>query len=145
MRTRLVRSAAMTLCFAAFSAHGQTPGPGGGRPPPKEALDACADLKSGDACSFKVGSRTVDGTCRAPEGLPLACAPKGPPPPPKQAMDACDYKKSGDHCSFTFDGRQHDGICRTGPHGEVLQEVDPTLDLSAFVTARLEKTAKPHK
>ena len=45
----------------------------------------------------------------------------------------------------TFETIRVRGGARTDPHGEVLQEVDPTLDLSAFVTARLEKTAKPHK
>jgi hypothetical protein len=45
----------------------------------------------------------------------------------------------------TFETIRIRGGARTGPHGEVLQPVDPTHDLTAFVTARLEKTATPHK
>jgi hypothetical protein len=56
------------------------------RPPPPEALQACSSLKSGDACSFTGPPGKMAGTCRAPEGKPLACAPaRGPggdkPPP----------------------------------------------------------------
>lgn len=60
--------------------------PGGhGRPqgPPPEAIEACADLSEGDACSF-TGRRDdeVKGTCivlpRGDEGL--VCAPEGGPP-----------------------------------------------------------------
>jgi len=45
----------------------------------------------------------------------------------------------------TFETIRVRGGARTGPHGEVLQPVEPTLDLTAWVTAKLEKTAKPHK
>ena len=58
---------------------------GRGRPhgPPPEAIEACADLSEGDACSF-TGRRDdeVKGTCivlpRGDEGL--VCAPEGGPP-----------------------------------------------------------------
>ncbi|HVN27276.1 MAG TPA: hypothetical protein VMT64_02255 [Candidatus Binataceae bacterium] len=43
----------------------------------------------------------------------------------------------------TFETIRVRGGARTGPHGEVLQPVEPTLDLTAFVTARLDKAAPP--
>lgn len=58
---------------------------GGGRPhgPPPEAIEACADLSEGDACSF-TGRRddVIEGTCIVPrsEKEELACAPEGGPP-----------------------------------------------------------------
>ena len=61
-------------------------GPGDrGRPqgPPPEAIEACADLAEGDACSF-TGRRNdeITGTCIAPPDGDggLACAPEGGPP-----------------------------------------------------------------
>ncbi|PRQ03674.1 hypothetical protein ENSA5_13670 [Enhygromyxa salina] len=56
-------------------------GDGPPRPPP-EAVEACADKASGDACSFagREGD-TVDGSCFAPDAdKPLACRPDHPPP-----------------------------------------------------------------
>jgi hypothetical protein len=49
--------------------------------PPPEAVEACAKLSAGDACTVHFGDHTMDGTCRnGPDGNgPLACAPKGPP------------------------------------------------------------------
>jgi hypothetical protein len=49
------------------------------RPPP-EAVDACANSNAGDACSFVIGERTIDGTCRSgPHGDDsLACMPVPP-------------------------------------------------------------------
>lgn len=68
--------------------------------PPQEAIDACANGKSGDACSFSLparddsgSARTISGTCDTPpEQNTLACHPAhmhgpphggsgGPPPP----------------------------------------------------------------
>ncbi|MBL8102850.1 MAG: glycosyltransferase family 39 protein [Anaerolineales bacterium] len=44
--------------------------------PPQQALDACANLTQGAACSFNLSNRAVDGTCIAPPNLDqLACAP----------------------------------------------------------------------
>ncbi|MBK9210944.1 MAG: glycosyltransferase family 39 protein [Anaerolineales bacterium] len=46
--------------------------------PPQEALDACAILTQGDACSFTLPNRTIDGTCITPPNSDaLACAPQG--------------------------------------------------------------------
>lgn len=71
-------------------------GPHGG--PPPEALDACANLAEGDACSF-TGRRdeTVEGICIMPpnDEEALVCAPEGGPPgggrgpmPPPQPENA---------------------------------------------------------
>ena len=53
-------------------------------PPPKEAVDACADAAEGDACSFSGrNDDTVKGTCRLPPAkdaggdAPLVCVPEG--------------------------------------------------------------------
>ena len=55
------------------------------RGPPPEALDACANKKMADTCSFTSPRGAVEGTCRAPEGKPLACRPaNGRQPPPDQ-------------------------------------------------------------
>lgn len=64
------------------------------RGPPREALDACKALKSGQECNFTSPRGAVKGSCFAPEGKPLACRPKdapndggprgGPPPAPKK-------------------------------------------------------------
>ncbi|MBE0672511.1 MAG: glycosyltransferase family 39 protein [Anaerolineales bacterium] len=44
--------------------------------PPQQALDACANLTQGAACSFNLPNRAIDGTCIAPPNLDqLACAP----------------------------------------------------------------------
>ncbi|MFG6458694.1 hypothetical protein [Roseateles sp. BYS96W] len=68
---------------AAFAQPPEGPPPGGEhRGPPAEALAACKTAKAGDACSVTHGSRTVQGTCAAPEGRALACRPKDMPPPP---------------------------------------------------------------
>ena len=50
-------------------------------PPPAEALQACESLSAGDACSFEDDNGIVEGTCRAPENRPLACAPAHHEPP----------------------------------------------------------------
>jgi hypothetical protein len=39
----------------------------------------------------------------------------------------------------TFETIRVRGGARTGPHGEVLQEVDPTMDLTAFSMRELDK------
>lgn len=51
------------------------------RGPPEVALEACASSVQGDPCSFE-GRRgeTLEGTCEAPEGKPLACRPADAPP-----------------------------------------------------------------
>jgi hypothetical protein len=53
-------------------------------PPPREAVEACAKLDAGDACSFESPHGTVEGECflpeDAPDDAPLACKPDAPPP-----------------------------------------------------------------
>lgn len=58
---------------------GQDPRGRGG--PPQEAVEACAAASQGDSCSF-AGRRgeTVQGSCEAPEDMPLACRPDNLPP-----------------------------------------------------------------
>jgi hypothetical protein len=47
---------------------------------PPEALAACEGQTDGAACSFATpDGGNLQGTCRAPEGRPLACAPEPPP------------------------------------------------------------------
>ena len=48
------------------------------RGPPEVALEACANLVQGDACSFE-GRRgeSLEGSCEAPDDKPLACRPAG--------------------------------------------------------------------
>ena len=60
-------------------------------PPPQEAIDACADLESGDACSFvDAKGNDVAGTCFAPDAQSeLAC--KGDEPPPQGEDGDCDH------------------------------------------------------
>jgi hypothetical protein len=70
------------------------------RKPPQQAIDACTNAKSGDACTFSMPARdgsgdahTITGTCDTPpEQTTLACKPDHPlrhhrgsddPPPPR--------------------------------------------------------------
>jgi len=54
--------------------------PGQGGQPPQEAIDACKGKAAKDACSVKMGDRTLDGTCESRTSEEkLACRPKGPP------------------------------------------------------------------
>ena len=47
------------------------------RGPPAEAVEACAQARSGDACSFTSPRGDVTGTCWAPDDdAPLACKPE---------------------------------------------------------------------
>ena len=123
MRARWQLLVALAVLAVGGTAAAQLEGPPhhGMHGPPQAAIDACASLRAGDSCSFKMDGRQVDGVCRAgPEGR-AACAPKDmppPPPPPKAALDACASLRSGDGCSFSIDGHQMDGVCRSGPdHG----------------------------
>lgn len=46
--------------------------------PPREAMEACAEKASGDACSFTGPKGPVSGTCRTPKSsAPAACVPEG--------------------------------------------------------------------
>ncbi|MGC4121445.1 MAG: hypothetical protein QM765_44095 [Myxococcales bacterium] len=116
---------AAVLLTAAVASAQPRGGPGGpGHRPPQEAIDACKSLKAGEACTFSIDGRTVQGTCRGPADKPAACAPNDLPPPddghrgpPQQALDACKNLRDGDTCSFDHDGREVKGSCRTGPDG----------------------------
>lgn len=55
------------------------------RMPPKEAFDACKSLNENQECSFISPHGTVQGSCWAPEGKPLACKPKNAPDMPPNA------------------------------------------------------------
>ncbi len=53
--------------------------------PPPEALEACKDKKSGEACQFNSPrGDSVSGICSAPQDKPLACKPERPPMPGQQ-------------------------------------------------------------
>jgi YHYH protein len=65
--------------LAAQQGGGRGPGGGQGGPPP-EMLKACAGKLAGDSCSATgPQGRTVNGSCFAPQGRPLACRPAGGP------------------------------------------------------------------
>ena len=88
------------------------------RPPPQEALDACATGSAGGACAFDIDGHHVTGTCtHGPGDGPLACKPDHPPPPP-EAFDACASSAAGDACAFDIDGHHVTGTCRQGPDGQ---------------------------
>ena len=89
------------------------------RQPPREAFEACAKLKAGDACSVTFGSHTVSGVCATgPDGGgALACKPDRPPGPPPEAIDACARSAEGDACSVTFGDHTISGKCAKGPDG----------------------------
>ncbi len=93
--------------------------------PPQAAFDACASLKAGDACSFTLDARALEGVCRVgPDDAKVACAPKDMPGhghhgPPPEAVSACANLRAGDACSFTFGPRAVDGTCRAGPDSQV--------------------------
>lgn len=82
----LVLTASLAACVddaTASSAQASTDPTGSGdhRPPPQEALDACASSTAGATCAFDIDSHHVTGTCRQPDASrPLACAPDQPPP-----------------------------------------------------------------
>ncbi|MBC7226033.1 MAG: glycosyltransferase family 39 protein [Thermoflexales bacterium] len=64
--------------FPAPQAGMQRGAPGFGQ----QAVDACAGLNEGAACSFSVDGRTVAGTCvRSPSADQLVCTPQGGPAP----------------------------------------------------------------
>ena len=87
--------------------------------PPKEAFEACAKLRAGDACSVTLGSHTITGVCSTgPDGSgALACKPDHPPGPPPEAIDACAKSKEGDTCSVTLGDHTMSGTCAKGPDG----------------------------
>lgn len=134
------------VCQAACAAFGGPfrygHGPGGmgpglpPPPPPQQALDACAALAAGDACTLTApGGATVDGTCRTgPDATTLVCAPcmvpgpMVPPPPPPPAIDACAGLAPGDACTVTrLDGGTAAGACRVMPDVSGVLACVPTM------------------
>lgn len=73
---KLAAFTALFACTAVMAQPKSGEGPSNGRNgPPAEALSACKTAKSGDSCSFSSPNGTVSGSCMAPQGRPLACAP----------------------------------------------------------------------
>jgi len=89
------------------------------RPPPAEALAACASSSAGATCAFDIDGHHIDGACRnGPDGNgPLACAPDHPPPP-AEALAACANLSLDAACGFDIDGHHIDGTCKNGPAGD---------------------------
>ncbi|MBL0212808.1 MAG: hypothetical protein IPQ07_02880 [Myxococcales bacterium] len=87
--------------------------------PPKEAFEACARLKAGDACTVTLGTHTLSGVCATgPDGTgALACKPEHPPGPPPEAVEACAKSSEGDACSVSLDDHTITGTCAKGPDG----------------------------
>lgn len=89
------------------------------RQPPREAVEACASKKAGDACSVTFGARTITGVCATgPDGGgALACKPDHPPGPPPEAVEACAKSAEGDACSVALGDHTVTGTCAKGPDG----------------------------
>lgn len=80
-RTALLVAALLTLVIAPLAlAQDRDREPP--RHPPREALEACEGLEFGEACSFEAPAGTLEGTCWAPDDLPLACRPDDASAPP---------------------------------------------------------------
>jgi len=79
--------AATASLVALFSASGARSAEAEGprRGPPPEAIQACAELEQGDACSVTFEERSVEGTCEETREGELACRPSGPPPGERRA------------------------------------------------------------
>lgn len=112
----LVSGSALVLILPFAIAAADRPPP---RQPPREAFEACAKLKAGDACSLTLGSRTIPGVCSTgPDGGgALACKPDHPPGPPPEAVDACAKSSEGDACSVSLGDHTITGKCAKGPDG----------------------------
>lgn len=77
----------LTLAAAIFAIVGLAAADAPRRPhraPPPEAIEACANAKQADECSFKIHDHQIAGTCqpRPDDTSQLACRPNRPPPPP---------------------------------------------------------------
>lgn len=71
----IVLTTLLSLTSFVTSAQQQQQGRGK-RKPPREAIDACTQLKSGASCSFEHRSRSMTGVCFTPKSdRPLACKP----------------------------------------------------------------------
>lgn len=74
VRQGLIAGTLFAMLFAQ-SAFAERRGGGG---PPQEAIDSCAALTAGDACSFNGrNDEELKGVCFAPEDRELACKPDG--------------------------------------------------------------------
>jgi len=127
MRSVSWKLAAATVSLAIFvAARAQsTAAQDAGHPhrPPPEALQACASLAEGAACTFSLGDQSVSGTCRTgPHGEAAACMPAQPPHhgPPPEAFEACNGLSEGQTCTVSFQGGSMSGACRSGPDGGAL-------------------------
>jgi hypothetical protein len=97
------------LMGSASQAHANPPDP------PQEAIDACANLKDGAACTLSFHGHTMQGTCgKGPGGNEtLACMP----PPPPEAIEACANLTADATCTVSHHGRDMEGKCKTPPSG----------------------------
>ncbi len=57
------------------SSNERKPQKGERRGPPAEALSACSGQSANASCSFPMGNRSIDGTCRVVRNGDLACVP----------------------------------------------------------------------
>lgn len=74
---------AAMLALTAFASIAQPDARDPPRGPPTEALEACKSLAAGKDCSFTTPQgKSLQGSCWAPEGKPLACRPKAAPGAP---------------------------------------------------------------
>lgn len=67
-----------------FATAAQAHDPGRHRGPPPAALEACAELQSGDTCTVDTPEGERSGSCLVPpkdDDAPLACVPEGAPRP----------------------------------------------------------------
>jgi len=87
--------------------------------PPQEAIDACANLKDGAACTVSFHGKSIQAKCVAgPEGqASLVCMPS-PPQPPQEAIDACANLKEDATCTVSFHGQSVQSKCMKGPDGQ---------------------------
>lgn len=130
--TKSFLSAVVLLSGLALAQQGQGmgrgPGPHGG--PPPEAVQACANLRTGTACAFTLNGQNLTGTCdTAPSGQ-VACRPEGMPPPPpggmgmkgppQEALAACANLSADAACSFTMNGNAVTGTCTQRRNGSGL-------------------------
>jgi len=125
--SRLALFSCSLLAALAFAQEGDRPRHG----PPPEALQACASLAQGAACSVAFRGETLTGTCERPlEGAALACRPANLPAPPdghgprhappREAVTACSGLQAAAACAFTHDGTNLTGTCATPPGGSAL-------------------------
>jgi hypothetical protein len=85
VQTRITLGApAIFVGFLLSTSAALADGPEGRRGPPPEAVEACAALESGDACTVDTPDGELTGSCLAPpkdDNAPLACVPEGAPRP----------------------------------------------------------------